>query len=96
MFLETQTPATGGLVALILPFVIMFAIVYFLMIRPQQAQQKQRQAMLDALKKGDKVITIGGIHGEITALTEDTVILSIADKTDIVISRSGVGSVKNG
>ncbi|MDI9420514.1 MAG: preprotein translocase subunit YajC [Firmicutes bacterium] len=96
MFLETQTPATGGLVALILPFVIMFAIVYFLMIRPQQAQQKQRQAMLDALKKGDKVITIGGIHGEITALTDDTVILSIADKTDIVISRSGVGSVKNG
>ncbi|HHX01497.1 MAG TPA: preprotein translocase subunit YajC [Firmicutes bacterium] len=94
MFLEAQTPAAGGLVAMVLPFVVMFAIVYFLMIRPQQAQQKQRQAMLDALKKGDKVITIGGIHGEITALSDDTVTLRIAEKTEIVISRSGVGSVK--
>ena len=51
--------------------------------------------MLDGLKKGDRVVTIGGIHGEITKLSEDTVTLRVADKTDIVISRSGVGSVKN-
>jgi len=96
MFLETQAPAAGGLLAVVLPFAVMLLLMYFLMIRPQQAQQKQRQAMLDALRKGDKVITIGGIHGEITALTDDTVTLRVADKTEIVISRSGVGSVKKG
>ena len=51
MFLETQSPAAGGLLALVLPFAVMLLLMYFLMIRPQQAQQKQRQAMLDALKK---------------------------------------------
>ncbi|HHT36476.1 MAG: preprotein translocase subunit YajC [Candidatus Wallacebacter cryptica] len=95
MFLEAQTPGAGGLLGLLMPFVIMLVVVYFFMIRPQQAQQKERQAMLDALKKGDRIITIGGIHGEITKLSEDTVTIRVADKTEIVISKSGVGSVKN-
>ncbi len=95
MFLEAQTPGAGGLLGLLMPFVIMLVVVYFFMIRPQQAQQKERQAMLDALMKGDRIITIGGIHGEITKLSEDTVTIRVADKTEIVISKSGVGSVKN-
>lgn len=95
MFLEAQTPGAGGLLGLLMPFVIMLVVVYFFMIRPQQAQQKERQAMLDALKKGDRIITIGGIHGEITKLSEDTVTIRVADKTEIIISKSGVGSVKN-
>ena len=81
MFLEAQTPGAGGLLGLLMPFVIMLVVVYFFMIRPQQAQQKERQAMLDALMKGDRIITIGGIHGEITKLSEDTVTIRVADKT---------------
>jgi preprotein translocase subunit YajC len=95
MFLEAQAPGAGGLIGLLLPFVVILVFVYFGIMRPQQKQQRERQAMLDGLKKGDRVVTIGGIHGEITKLSEDTVTLRVADKTDIVISRSGVGSVKN-
>ncbi len=93
MFLEAQASTTGGLISLLMPFAVMIAVVYFFMIRPQQNQQKERQAMLEALKKGDKIVTIGGIHGEIRSLSEDTVTLKIADKMEIKISKSGVGSV---
>lgn len=65
----------------------------FFLIRPQQAQQKERQAMIDGLAKGDKIVSIGGIHGEITAISDDHIKLKIADGTVISLSKSGVGSV---
>lgn len=76
-----------------LPIIIMFAIFYFLLIRPQQKRTKQRNAMLAALKKGDKVITIGGLHGTIYDLTDDTVTLRIAHNVHVTFDRAAINSV---
>jgi preprotein translocase subunit YajC len=95
-FLQTEVAgdvATGGLVGLLLPFLIVGVLFYFMIIRPQQKQQKERRAMIDALKKGDRIVTVGGIHGELVALKEDYVTLKVADKVEIKVSRSGIGSV---
>ncbi|HEY8345110.1 MAG TPA: preprotein translocase subunit YajC [Bacillota bacterium] len=77
-----------------LPMILVFVIFWFILIMPQRKQQKQRQAMLDALKKGDKVITIGGIHGEILEIDGDDLRLRIGDKVEIKILRSAISRVK--
>jgi len=69
---------------------LMFAVLYFLMIRPQQKRAKQHEAMIGALKKGDIVRTNGGIRGEITALDERDVTLEVADRTRIKVLRSHI------
>jgi len=73
---------------------LFFALMYFLMIRPQQKQKKQRQELLNNLEKGDKVVTIGGIHGTITSLDDETMVLEIAPNVRITMQRSAVGFVK--
>lgn len=84
----------GGLGAILggpLPMlVLMFAIFYFLLIRPQQKKQKQHKAMLDALKKGDKVWTNGGILGTITSINDDNLTIEIAAGVNVVIKRGFV------
>jgi preprotein translocase subunit YajC len=77
------------------PFIIMIVIFYFLFYRPQKKEQKKRSDMLGSLKKGDRIVTIGGIHGTVTGFSDDTVTLKIAEKVEIDINRSAVGSVKN-
>ena len=77
----------------LLPLIALFAVMYFLMIRPQQKQQKERRAMLEALKKGDRAITIGGIHGTVVDLDESVVTLRIAEKVEIKLNRSAIGAV---
>ncbi len=72
---------------------LMFAVLYFLMIRPQQKRAKQHDQMLGALKKGDIVRTNGGIRGEVTALDERDVTLEIADRTRIKVLRSAVAGL---
>lgn len=81
--------------SLVLYFVVFFAIMYFLMIRPQQKQAKQRRTLLNSLKVRDKVITAGGIHGKITKVKDNSVMLLIAEKVEIEVSKSGVVSVEN-
>lgn len=93
MFLEAEASTAGNLLSLFMPFIIMLVLLYFFLIRPQQKQQKERQTMIEALKKGDQVVTIGGIHGEITAITDDIITLRVTDNTEIKLSRSGVSSV---
>ncbi|MFC4600377.1 preprotein translocase subunit YajC [Cohnella hongkongensis] len=89
-----ETAAAGGSIWMTLaPFVLMFAIFYFLLIRPQQKKQKQRGAMLNALKKGDKVVTVGGLHGTIAEITDDTVVLKVNDVTKLTFDRSSVNNV---
>ncbi|ACB85362.1 preprotein translocase subunit YajC [Natranaerobius thermophilus] len=78
-----------------LPLIILIAIFYFLLIRPQQKQQRERQEMLDNLKKNDKVITIGGIHGTIKDIKEDQLTLKIAENLSITMSKFGIQSVVN-
>ena len=82
----------GGIVGF-LPFVAIIGIFYFLIIRPQNKKQKETQKMLAQLKKGDKVITIGGIHGTISSVKEKTVVLKVDDSTKIEFIRSAIASV---
>jgi preprotein translocase subunit YajC len=73
-----------------IPILIMFAILYFLMIRPQMRRAKETKAMIEALQKGDEVVTSGGLVGRITKLGEQYVTLEIAPNTEIVVQRSAV------
>lgn len=93
VFLQADAGA-GGWMGALLPFALMFAVFYFVLIRPQQQQQRKRKEMLDAVKTGDKVVTVGGIHGTITQVKDDEVVLRIADKVEITVNRQGVGQVK--
>ena len=77
----------------ILPLIIIFAIFYFLLIRPQSKKAKEHKAMLDALKKGDRVITSGGIYGTIYSLTADAVVLIISENVKIKVARGYIGQV---
>ncbi len=80
---------------MIWPFVLMFAVFYFLLIRPQQKKQKQRTSMLNQLKKGDKISTIGGLHGTVVELTDDTVVLRVNDTTKMTFERSAINTIIN-
>jgi len=80
---------------LILPFVLMFAVFYFLLIRPQQKKQKQRTSMLNQVKKGDKIVTIGGLHGTIVELTDDTVVIRVNDTTKMTFERSAINTISS-
>lgn len=83
----------GGLLSL-LPFVMIVIIFYFLLIRPQQKKQKEQKALVDALKKGDKVVTTSGIWGTVTNLGKETVTLQIADNTKIKMQRDNISRVR--
>jgi len=88
--------SAGGPAALfnmLLPFIAMAAIAYFMLLRPQQRQRADRDRMLGALKKGDRVVTTSGLHGTITGLTEHTVVLRVADQVKMEFDRSSVGRV---
>jgi preprotein translocase subunit YajC len=86
--------APSMLVSLV-PFVLIFALFYFLLILPQQKRQKQQKSMLEALKKGDKVVTSSGIWGTVTNLGKDTVTLQIADNTKIKIHREYIARLRS-
>ena len=85
--------ATSNPLMTFLPFVAIIAIFYFLIIRPQNKKQKETQKMLSQLKKGDKIVTIGGIHGTIQTVKEQTIIVKVDDDTKLEFSRSAISSV---
>lgn len=76
-----------------LPIIAMFAIFYFMLWRPQKKQQKQRQEMLNSLKAGVKIITAGGIYGTIVSLHDEYLVIRVADKVEIKITRNAVNQV---
>jgi preprotein translocase subunit YajC len=84
--------AAGGIMSF-LPFLAIIAIFYFLIIRPQGKKQKETQKMLSSLKKNDRVVTIGAIHGTVQTVREQTVIVKVDDNTKIEISRSAVATI---
>ena len=77
----------------VLPFVLIIAIFYFFIIRPQNKKQKETEKMINALKKGDKVITIGGIHGVVSSTKEKTVIVKVDDNAKLEFNRSAIATV---
>jgi len=79
----------GGLMGL-LPILLMFVIFYFLLIRPQQKTARKHQDFIKNLKVGDRVVTTGGLHGEVKGLTETTVTLEVAEKVRVKVTRSAI------
>jgi preprotein translocase subunit YajC len=77
------------------PIIAMFLVLYFLLIRPQQRRQKTRNSMLSTLKKGDKVVTVGGLHGTIMEMDDEsnTVVLRVNDTTKLTFDRSSVNAI---
>ena len=73
-----------------LPIILMFVLLYFLMIRPQMKRAKEQKAMVEALQKGDEVVTAGGIVGKITKLSDQYVTVEVAPNTEVVVQRSAV------
>jgi len=73
-----------------LPIILMFVLLYFLMIRPQMKRAKEQKAMVEALQKGDEVVTAGGIVGKITKLSDQYVTVEVAPNTELVMQRSAV------
>ncbi len=80
-------------VGMILPLFLLFVVFYFLLIRPQQKAQKKRQEMLSNLKKGDRVVSIGGIHGVIKEIDETIISLRVADNLNLKFSRAAIDRV---
>ena len=88
-----QGAGKGNMLMSIVPFVLIFVVFYFFLIRPQNKKQKETQKMISALKKGDKVVTIGGIHGVVTNTKEETIVIRVDDNAKIEINRSAVATV---
>ncbi|TCD47739.1 preprotein translocase subunit YajC [Chlorobium sp. N1] len=92
-------PTTGGAapnpIVQLVPLVLIFIVFYFFMIRPQQKKQKDREKVLESLKRGDRVVTIGGMHGTVAGIDTEkkTVLVQVADNTKIKFDRSAVASV---
>jgi preprotein translocase subunit YajC len=94
-----QAPAGGanfmsgeGLMGM-LPIILMFGLLYFLMIRPQMKRAKESKAMIEALQKGDEVVTAGGILGRIAKLGDQYVTVEIADKTEVTVQRGAIAQL---
>ena len=82
----------GGFSAFV-PLILMFVIFYFLLIRPQQKKTKEHRQMVSNLKKGDRIITSGGLHGRITGLSDTTLTVEIADKVRVKVARGNVSAL---
>lgn len=77
------------------PFVLMGGIFYFMLYKPQKKEQQRRQALLNGLKKGDKIITIGGVYGTITDISEKKVTVEVAEGVEVVFARSAVSGFQD-
>ena len=89
-----EAPRVNPLVQF-MPMILIFAIFYFLMIRPQQNKQKELQTMIAAIKKGDKVVTSGGLLGTVSSIQEDYVVLTVGDSDNkIEILKSAIAGLR--
>jgi preprotein translocase subunit YajC len=85
---------TGSMVSTLVTFGLVFVIFYFLIIRPQNKKQKEAKRMIEAVKKGDKVVTVGGVHAVVSNVKEKTVILKVDDNVKMEFSKSAIQSVE--
>jgi preprotein translocase subunit YajC len=84
----------GGLLATpLFPIILMLGVMWFFLIRPQQKKQKEHREMINNLKKGDRIITSGGLYGRITGTTDNTLTLEIADKVRVKVSRTHIAGL---
>ena len=84
----------GSMMSTVIMFALIIAIFYFMILRPQQKRQKERQSMMDGIAKGDKVTTIGGLHGTVVGIEETTVLVQIADNVKVKFDKTAIASRK--
>lgn len=89
------TGGQGSPFGAFIPLILMFVIFYFLLIRPQQKKAKQHKQLLASIKKGDRVISSGGLHGVVTGLADDVVTMEIAPKVRVKVSRGSIAGITN-
>ncbi len=87
----TASPASG--IGFFVPFIFIFIIMYFVMIRPQKKRQQQQQKLITSIKTGDRVVTNGGIHGLISNVKETTVVVKVADNVKVEMEKSAIATV---
>ena len=90
---EGQPRSAGSALGSFLPLILIFVVFYFLLIRPQQGKTKQHQQMLLGLKRGDKIVTSGGLYGEITQVGGKTVQIKVAENVKLTISKTAVAGL---
>jgi preprotein translocase subunit YajC len=85
----------GGMLSMLLPFILMFVVMYFLILRPQKRKEKERKALLSRIKKNDRVVTAGGIHGVVTSVRENEIIIRVDDAKDVKlkVDRNAIATV---
>lgn len=95
-----NAPAAGGpegnILATLIPFALIFIVFYFLLILPQQKKAKSLKQMLESLKKGDRVVTLGGIIGTITSISQDVVTLQVSDNVRLKVTRDSITGFRKG
>jgi preprotein translocase subunit YajC len=93
LFAADAASAQSNPISGFFPLIIIFVIFYFFLIRPQQKKAKEQQAMINALKKDDKIITSGGIYGTVSAVKGDTLEVKIAENVKVIIAKTAVSTV---
>lgn len=83
----------ASLVSSLLPFLLIIVVFYFLILRPQQKRQKERQKLLEGVKKGDKIITSGGLHGTVEGIEDNTVLVKVADNVKLKMEKASIGTI---
>lgn len=91
-----QDQSSGGGLIGFLPLILIFLIFYLLLLRPQQKKQRMLQLQIKNMKPGDRIITTGGIHGTVASISENDIMLKIADKVKIKLSKSAIAVVMQG
>jgi preprotein translocase subunit YajC len=86
--------AEGSMMSTLVMFGLIIAIFYFMILRPQQKRQKERQKMLEAVKKGDRVVTAGGLHGTVAGLDEKTILVQVAETVKLKFDRTAITSIE--
>ncbi|MGL4855171.1 MAG: preprotein translocase subunit YajC [Lentisphaeria bacterium] len=93
----TAAPNTAAASAnpfgMLMPIILLFVIMYFISIRPQQKRMKAHRQMVESLKAGDKIVTVGGIFAVVKRVEQDKIVITIAEKVDVELSKGSIGSV---
>jgi len=83
----------GGMFSTVIMFGLIILIFYFMILRPQQKKQKERQSLLESIQKGDKIVTVGGLHGTVIGLEDKTVLVQVADNVKLKFEKSAIGNI---
>ena len=89
-----QGDAGSGIFSTVVMFAMIIAVFYFMILRPQQKRQKERQSMMDGISKGDKITTIGGLHGTVVGIEDTTILIQIADNVKVKLEKSAIATRK--